>query len=319
MPWSTSGTGTSRKRRRTAALSARVYGQTGQGRSQIYGDVGSQTNKKWQADLTATTGSKDFNVATTLGLLTGEQIANIRNRRAGAADRGHRRGNAVYQLHGEESRDVEAAESYRDALAKNYGEEVLAGVNNLQTLTTAREAFDRFSNPEPAADGIYLSDIEWKSWKMFGATSADDNPAYTPSRNCNEAGGTLTIAGKEYQKGLRTHPDAAYPAEIVYNISGYDFTTFSATVGKDSAASYGYGYVQFLVLCRRPVKRGQPLLEAGEDCYLGCNVEGGKELKLVLTNGGDVITHDSGGWGNAMLDNRSCTLEESGLSGILPD
>lgn len=160
---------------------------------------------------------------------------------------------------------------------------------------------------------IYLSDTEWKSWKMYGATSADENPAYTPSRNCNEAGGVLTIAGKEYQKGLRTHPDAAYPAEIVYDISGYDFTTFSATVGKDSAAEYGYGYVQFLVYVDNQLRAASPLMEADEDCDLACSVAGGKELKLVLTNGGDVITHDSGGWGNAMLDNRSCTLEDSGL------
>ena len=33
---------------------ARVYGQIGQGRSQLYGDIGSQSAPKWQADLTAT-------------------------------------------------------------------------------------------------------------------------------------------------------------------------------------------------------------------------------------------------------------------------
>ena len=68
---------------------------------------------------------------------------------------------------------------------------------------------------------IYLSDIEWESWKMFGGTSNDAAPPYTPSRNCNEAGGTLTIAGKEYQKGLRTHPGWGYAAEFVYDISSY--------------------------------------------------------------------------------------------------
>ena len=116
---------------------------------------------------------------------------------------------------------------------------VIFSVLPIQGLAAAEEAGTR-------SDAVYLSDIEWKSWKMFGGTSEDAAPPYTPSRNCNEAGGTLTIAGKEYQKGLRTHPGVGYAAEFVYDISEYNARTFSATVGKDSMA--GAGNVQFIVM-----------------------------------------------------------------------
>ena len=160
-------------------------------------------------------------------------------------------------------------------------------------------------DPEPPVDtGIYLSDIDWLSWKMFGGTSEDANPPYKPSRNCNEAGGVLTINGIQYSKGLRTHPADAYPAEIVYDISEYDYTTFSATVGKDSAATPGYGKVQFLIYGDGVLLAASPLMDVGVDCYLACDVTGVSILKLVVDNGGDGVIHDSSAFGNAMLDNR---------------
>ncbi len=159
------------------------------------------------------------------------------------------------------------------------------------------------SEPEPET-GVYLSDIDWVSWKMFGGTSEDVSPPYTPSRNCNEAGGTLTINGVQYEKGLRTHPADAYAAELVYDISAYEYTTFSATVGKDSAAVAGYGKVQFFIYGDGVLLAASPLMDVGTDCYLACDVTNVSILKLVLDNAGDGVVHDSGAFGNAVLDNR---------------
>lgn len=93
-------------------------------------------------------------------------------------------------------------------------------------LNDALKKLEDLRNSADTGDGIYLSDIEWLSWKMYRATSDDKNPIYRPSRNQNEAGGIISIAGIEYPKGLRTHPDISYDAEFVYDISSYKYTTF---------------------------------------------------------------------------------------------
>ncbi len=148
-------------------------------------------------------------------------------------------------------------------------------------------------------DYLYLSDIEWKSWKMYQSSSDNPNSPYKPSINCNEQGGPLTIAGQVYDKGLRTHPDTDYPAEFVYDISMYDYTTFSATVGKDSLG--GEGLVQFFVLADGEIVGQSPAVNYGMSYELKCDITGCRELTLRVTDGGDKVAHDSAGWGNVML------------------
>ena len=155
---------------------------------------------------------------------------------------------------------------------------------------------------------IYLSDIEWVSWKMFGGTSQDAAPPYQPSRNCNEAGGVLTIAGVQYEKGLRTHPGVGYDAEFVYDISAYGAATFKATVGKDSAG--GAGNVKFMVAVDGVIKAESPLVPLGESYDITCDVTGGKTLTLYVNEGDDGYGGDSAGWGSARLEGCTSTPDK---------
>ena len=96
-----------------------------------------------------------------------------------------------------------------------------------------------------AEESVYVSDLTWTEWKMYQSSSKNLASPYAPSFNQNEAGGTLTIAGKAYEKGIRMHPDTDGISYITYDVSAYDYTRFSATVGKDSLG--GPGNVQFFV------------------------------------------------------------------------
>lgn len=62
-----------------AGAYVRIYGQTGQGKSQLYGDIGTQAQTRWQADLTATTASSDKNEACNFGALHSTQTEVFKN------------------------------------------------------------------------------------------------------------------------------------------------------------------------------------------------------------------------------------------------
>ena len=75
------------------------------------------------------------------------------------------------------------------------------------------------------AEELYLSDITPTSWKILDGCTPGYNVYY-------EDGTPLLLAGVTYDKGLSTHPGGGFDAEFVYDISGYDYTTFTAIVGK---------------------------------------------------------------------------------------
>lgn len=185
-----------------------------------------------------------------------------------------------------------------------------------ETIQTALTAWEKAKADADAGEGVFLSDIDWVSYKMYEATSEDANPKYTPQRNQNELGGILTINGKGYEKGLRTHPDANYDAEFVYDISGYDYTTFSATVGKDSAAVGGYGYIQCLVYGDDKLLAVSTLLDVGSDCYVACDVTGVKMLKIVIALVDNYMC-DSTGIGFPMLSNRPVSSVDTNMTEYL--
>lgn len=185
-------------------------------------------------------------------------------------------------------------------------------------LNDALEKLEALRKAADTGDGIYLSDIEWLSWKMYRATSEDKNPIYRPSRNQNEAGGRISIAGIEYPKGLRTHPDINYDAEFVYDISSYGYTTFSATVGKDSAAKPGYGTVQFFIYGDGKLLATSPLLDVGSSSYIACDVTGVKTLVLAVS-AVDSEIDDSCAFGYAMLSNRPCSPSDAHMEEYLTE
>lgn len=155
-------------------------------------------------------------------------------------------------------------------------------------------------------DHIFVSDLKWMNWRMYSAHSGQASPMYSPSFDCNEAGGTLVINDVSYEKGIRTHPDATAPADIVYDISEYSekYGYFIATVGRDSASAGG-GFVRFVVLVDGNVVAESPDLTIGEDFLLCAEIRGARLLTLRVDGTEDGFHHDSSGWGGAMLTNIS--------------
>lgn len=158
---------------------------------------------------------------------------------------------------------------------------------------------------------IYVSDLKWKNWRMIGANSKQENPLNTPSFNCNDSGNIIKINGKEYEKGIRTHPDPDTPADIVYDISKYSdkYEFFVATVGRESASN-GDGYVLFQVLTDSELAAESPKLTLNEDYTMVVNIKGVKILTLRVDPTEDSFFFDSSAWGNARLCNLSAESVE---------
>lgn len=150
---------------------------------------------------------------------------------------------------------------------------------------------------------LQLSDIEWKSWKMYQSSSDNPNSPYKPSRDSDEQGNTLCIGAYRFKKGLRTHVcEDGSPARFVYDISAYDYTTFRAVVGKENTGG-SIGNIQFAVYADGKPVALSPVLAAGEACMLEADITGASELVLLVYDGKDGIPYDSAGFGNPILYN----------------
>ena len=159
------------------------------------------------------------------------------------------------------------------------------------------EPVDPPLDPEDSpAEGIYLSDIKPVSWKIIDGSKPGYNVYF-------EDNTPLALAGKTYEKGLSTHPGAAFDAEFVYDIKGYDYTTFTAIVGKTDryVAALPGSLTSFQVYVDGVLADEVIDLVAGETYTFRVNIAGASELKLVSTPGSDNITCDGVIWANAKL------------------
>ena len=156
-----------------------------------------------------------------------------------------------------------------------------------------------------SAEELYLSDITPKSWKMLDGCT----PGYNVYYEDNTA---LVLAGKTYEKGLSTHPGPGFDAEFVYDISGYDYTFFTATVGKTDryVAALPGSLTSFHVYVDGVLADEVIDLVAGQTYTFSVKVEGASELKLVTGAGSDNITCDGSVWANAKLSNDEAEPED---------
>ncbi|WP_120512418.1 NPCBM/NEW2 domain-containing protein [Photobacterium salinisoli] len=158
--------------------------------------------------------------------------------------------------------------------------------------------------PEPPAEAtvVYLSDLTEVSssngWGPFekdasnGEAAADD-------------GGTISIGGTQYQKGLGVHAES----EVVYDISGGNYTQFRAFVGVDDEVG-GSGSVVFEVWVDGVLSYQSGTLTGSDTAqYVSINLNPDNyELKLVVTGAGNGVGSDHASWGDAKL------LQSSGQS-----
>ena len=132
---------------------------------------------------------------------------------------------------------------------------------------------------------LYLSDITPTSWKILDGCTPGYNVYY-------EDGTPLLLAGVTYDKGLSTHPGGGFDAEFVYDISGYDYTTFTAIVGKTDryVAALPGSVTTFCVYVDGVLADEIIDLVAGQTYTFHVNIAGASELKLVTGGGSDNIT-----------------------------
>ena len=146
---------------------------------------------------------------------------------------------------------------------------------------------------EDAGKEVYLSDITPKS------ATALSGPFYDK----NEQGEPLLLGGITYKKGIWTHPMSNKEAQAVYDISGYDYTVFSAVVGKEQkyAAALPNSLLTFRVYVDGVLAGEVVDMPAGDTYTFEIDITGASELKLVTGAGSDDITCDGSIWGDAKL------------------
>ncbi|WP_415813090.1 NPCBM/NEW2 domain-containing protein, partial [Deinococcus marmoris] len=122
-------------------------------------------------------------------------------------------------------------------------------------------------------------------------------------------GGTLTIAGRTFDRGMGVHA----PSALEYDL-GRTCTAFSAQLGLDGAVG-GRGSVVFQVYGdgqklydSGPVRGGDPARQAVVD------LRGVQTLRLSATDGGDGTEYDHADWADARLE---CGTAVTGQPGTL--
>ena len=143
-------------------------------------------------------------------------------------------------------------------------------------------------------DYTYLTEYDWKS----------TNNSYTaPRKNIGIGGNTLRLTNEKgqevsYEKGIGAHSTST----IVYDLSDKNYAYFSSYVGVDRQMYGTVGSVSFEVWVDGEKKFDSELMNSRDSQkYVEVDINGAKELKLVVTDGGNGNGSDHGVWGNAKL------------------
>nr|WP_321027062.1 NPCBM/NEW2 domain-containing protein [Clostridium neonatale] len=143
-------------------------------------------------------------------------------------------------------------------------------------------------------DYKYLTDYDWTSTKYSYAT---------PKKDISNGNNTLRLTnenGKEvsFERGIGAHSNST----ITYDLTGKDYAYFSSYVGVDREMFGTVGSVTFEVYVDGEKKFDSELMKSKDPMkYLEVDINGAKELKLVVTDGGNGIGSDHATWGDAKL------------------
>ncbi len=137
------------------------------------------------------------------------------------------------------------------------------------------------------AGGTYVSDMSWTS-------AVTGYGVITKDQSVNNNGTPINLAGKAYAKGIGTHAIS----DIRYNLGG-KYSKFVSYVNLQYGAG---GTVTYQVWAD-----GTKLFDSGPlgglsyTKAVNVDVTGKKELKLIVTDGGDGINGDWAAWADARL------------------
>lgn len=143
-------------------------------------------------------------------------------------------------------------------------------------------------------DYTYLTEYDWKSTK---------NSYTTPKKDISISGKTLRLTdenGQEvsYEKGIGAHSTST----IVYDLSDKNYAYFSSYVGVDRQMYGTVGSVSFEVWVDGEKKFDSGLMSSRDSKkYVEVDINEAKELKLVVTDGGNGNGSDHATWGDAKL------------------
>ncbi len=143
-------------------------------------------------------------------------------------------------------------------------------------------------------DYSYLTDYEWKSTQnSYAAPKKDISTSNNTLRLTNEDGNEVS-----FERGVGAHSNST----IIYDLSDKDYGYFTSYVGVDRQMYGTVGSVTFEVYVDGEKKFDSGLMTSREAMqYLEVDIDGAKELKLVVTDGGNGIGSDHGTWGDAKL------------------
>jgi len=148
-------------------------------------------------------------------------------------------------------------------------------------------------NPIPSGATNYLSDMAWVS--ATNAWGDVERNRSNGERGSND-GRRLSVAGKQYDKGLGVHADSVIKFKV-----DKKYSTFFSDIGLDDETGSS-GSVTFEVwgdgrkLYDSGTLRGTSAVKSFQ-----LDIAGVTELKLVTTGAGDGINYDHADWANARV------------------
>lgn len=139
----------------------------------------------------------------------------------------------------------------------------------------------------PEKPEIYITELKPKSASIGWGTLHFDRSV---------EGNPLRIGEETFAHGIGTHAFS----EIVYDIRDRGFRRFVAVVGVDREISAPAGTVAFQVVVDGKRKFDSGVIGA-KDPAMGVSVDvtGARELRLIVTDGGDGINYDHADWADA--------------------
>lgn len=152
-------------------------------------------------------------------------------------------------------------------------------------------------------DFTYLTDYDWKSANQsYGSAKKDISASGNTLRLTNEDGSVAI-----YEHGIGAHSTST----IVYDLSDKDYQFFSSYVGVDRQMYGSVGSVVFQVYVDGEKQFDSGLMNSRDpQQYVEVNLAGAKELKLVVTDGGNGDGSDHATWGDTKLHFANSEREE---------
>ncbi|MGV3218099.1 NPCBM/NEW2 domain-containing protein [Clostridium baratii] len=143
-------------------------------------------------------------------------------------------------------------------------------------------------------DYRYLTEYDWKSansgWKTVNKDKSVDNNKLTLT---DEEGQAIS-----YDRGIGTHATST----IIYDLSDKDYEYFSSYVGVDREMYGSVGSISFEVYVDGEKKFDSGIMNSRDpQKYVEVDINGAKELKLVVKDGGNGNGSDHATWGDAKL------------------